>query len=111
MGGSHSNNSYSDGVRSGKIIKLSKSGFFWKTYEGEMLCDGLSQSKTQNGDVHSVANVWRFSIDGKNSNADEIAQKIKNNMSEGKSTEVNYLVPYIATPCRGSTQFYVQSIK
>lgn len=49
---------YSEGERTGVLVKLSKKGFIWKTWEGEMNLGGMS---VDGGGV-AVPNIWRFSV-------------------------------------------------
>lgn len=49
---------YSEGERTGVIVKLSKKGYVWKTWEGEMNLGGMSV----NGGGTAIPNRWRFSI-------------------------------------------------
>lgn len=49
---------YSDGVKTGTLIKVTKKGFIFKTYEGQINLGGM----VSNGDGGMVANIWSFSI-------------------------------------------------
>jgi uncharacterized protein YpmS len=73
--------SYSNGTRTGIVIKLSHKGYLFKTYEGELNLGGVSE-----GDGTIMPNhIWSFSID-KNDIAiyDAITQ------SEGKHVRLYY---------------------
>jgi len=49
---------YSEGTRSGILTKVSKKGFIFKTYEGELIVGGLNQ-----GDGAIMpASVFKFSV-------------------------------------------------
>ncbi|MES2134076.1 MAG: 6-phosphogluconate dehydrogenase [Bacteroidota bacterium] len=49
---------YSDGARTGVVIKASHKGFVFKTYEGELNLGGISE-----GDGTIMPNrIWKFSI-------------------------------------------------
>jgi hypothetical protein len=53
---------YSEGTRSGILTKVSKKGFIFKTYEGELIVGGLNQ-----GDGAILpATVFKFSVRDKN---------------------------------------------
>ena len=49
---------YSSGTRTGVVIKVSKKGYVFKTYEGELNLGGFSQGE---GTI-MVRNIWNFSI-------------------------------------------------
>jgi hypothetical protein len=53
--------SYSEGYRAGVVIKLSKRGYVFKTYEGELNVEGINANKTG-----SLTSVWEFSVDNSN---------------------------------------------
>ena len=114
MGNSIQIPSYSEGSYSGRIVKFSKSGYFWKTYEGEIICDGMKQVVSPNGESTSIANTLKFSIDSKSAkgeNIEDIAKNIQNNLDNGKPVRLAYWSPYIGFPCRGNTTYYVYDVK
>ena len=49
---------YSEGNRAGRLIKFSKKGFAFKTYEGELNLGGVN-TDMKNGLVN---NMWQFSV-------------------------------------------------
>ena len=54
---------YSDGFRTGVIQKASRKGIVWKSFEGELVQDGV-RSKVSSSDTGSritTTNVWAFS--------------------------------------------------
>ena len=52
----------SDGKRIGTLTKLSHSGAFIKSYEGELNLGGVRKHTDGEGRSTMVANVWRFSV-------------------------------------------------
>lgn len=104
---------YSEGTMTGRLTKLSKSGFYWKTWEGEMISDGLKEKKIENGTT-SIANTWDFSIDAKSAygeNMEQVAEQLQKKLDNGEPLTIKYWVPLIGFPCRGSTKHYVHEIK
>lgn len=51
--------SYSTGARTGVVIKVSKKGYIFKTYEGELNLGGLSEG---DGTIMPTR-IWKFSIE------------------------------------------------
>ena len=49
----------SEGERTGVIYKISKCGYFWKTWEGEMNLGGMSAMSAGKG---GSVNIWSFSV-------------------------------------------------
>lgn len=54
----NANITYSEGTRSDRIVKLSQKGLIWKTWEGEMIMDGMRTRNTPDGCTRSIANTW-----------------------------------------------------
>ncbi len=111
MGSSYS---YAEGSRTGRLTKLSRSGYLWKTWEGEMILDGLKTKRLENGHTASVANTWSFSIDaksGRGENALDIVNQLQKKLEAGEHITVSYWSPYLKFPCRGSTTNYILDAK
>ena len=72
---------YSDGHRSGNIIKISKKGWFYRTWEGEL---SLSLNDIDS-DGAVVARTWNFSVSD-----DNIAAAIEKAEKEGRRVTLHY---------------------
>lgn len=110
-------NTYSEGSRTGRLVKLSQKGLFWKTWEGEIIADGIKTTKSMNKDgqtfTSSVANTWSFSIDSKSDRGEDInaiVSDLQTILVNGESVTLNYWSPLIPFPCRGDTSYYVHKI-
>ena len=94
----------SSGVRRGTIHKLSEKGIVWKTYEGQMALEGITQSG---------ANVWNFSLDREAYNDEDIAQlaqDIRQYAETGTPVNVEYREPMRVWPWRADTRHLVQKV-
>lgn len=49
---------YSEGERTGVVTKISKKGFIWKTWEGELILGGMDSG----GEGALSGQTWKFSI-------------------------------------------------
>ena len=111
----HNMPTYAEGTVCGKINKFSLSGFFWKTYEGELVCEGLKQVRDINtGIISSTANTWHFSIDAKachGENIEDLCKKLQDALKSGQHINIVYLQPLIGLPHQGNTSCYVQKIE
>lgn len=74
---------YSDGYRTGTIQKISKTGLIFKSYEGELVMEGLKLRNAAN--ATTSGNVWRFSA-----RSDETYKRLEKAMLEGRVTTVRY---------------------
>ncbi len=85
---------YSDGFRSGELIKLSKKGVIFKTWEGE-ISQGISG-----------AQIFKFSVLDKEK---EVIQKLKD--LQGNYVKVKYVEKYITFPFWGDTKYFITDVE
>jgi hypothetical protein len=81
---------YSDGNRSGELIKLSHKGMLFKTWEGE-ISQGISG-----------AQIFKFSVLDSDQKVIEDLQKL-----EGKYVKVHYIERYKTFPWWGDTKYFI----
>ncbi|MFK7048778.1 6-phosphogluconate dehydrogenase [Flavobacterium columnare] len=86
--------SYSEGTRTGELIKFSRKGYIFKTWEGE-LSQGLSGNK-----------IFSFSI---LDNEDNTIQNLKN--LEGRYVKITYIERYKTFPWWGDTTYFVTNVQ
>lgn len=85
---------YSDGERSGELIKFSHKGVMFKTYEGE-LSQGISGAK-----------IFTFSILDKDEKVIEDLKKLS-----GQYVKVTYIERYKTFPWWGDTKYFVTHVQ
>ncbi|HWB62841.1 MAG TPA: hypothetical protein VG603_04965 [Chitinophagales bacterium] len=94
------NFTYSDGYRAGVLIRFSRTGFIFKTYEGELNLGGM-------GNVPNTAQMnqmWDFSVKNK-ATADALMHL------EGKRVSLHYREVLKNMPWQGHTHFFVDSVE
>ena len=94
------NFTYSEGNRAGVLIKFSKKGYVFKTYEGELNIGGL-------GNIPNTAQmnqIWDFSVRD-NSVADSLMKL------EGKKVSLHYREVLKNFVWDGDTKYFVDGIK
>ena len=85
---------YSDGVRSGELIKISKKGYVFKTWEGE-ISQGISG-----------AQIFKFSV----LDSDEkVIEDLK--ILQGQYVKVTYIERYRTFPWWGDTNYYIKEVQ
>jgi len=89
---------YSDGQRSGTLMKFSRKGIIWKSWEGELLLHDFRRSEGQG------SNIWEFSTMD-----DALAVKIEEAMKSGGSVTIGYH-QYLIAPVSQSTAYTAQSV-
>lgn len=88
------NTNYSEGVRSGELIRVSHKGILFKTWEGE-ISQGISG-----------AQIFSFSV------MDSEKQVIADlNQMEGQYVQVSYKELYKTFPWWGDSRFFITSVK
>lgn len=85
---------YSDGYRSGELIKISKRGVIFKTWEGK-ISQGVSDEQH-----------FEFSIESKNKNI--IEQLIE---LQGHKVNLTYIERYGTFAWMGDTKYYVTKVE
>lgn len=92
---------YSEGVRSGVLMKISKKGVIFKTHEGQLNIGGFDQTN----DI-GVSNVWEFSV------MDEaVLEEIESAMDNSQRVKLYYKEKYITLPWRGDTKYFVYEVE
>lgn len=96
----YTNYTFSEGTRTGYLIKTSRKGYIFKTYEGQLNLGGFGTDKS----TGLIGNIWNFSIDDV-----EMYQKIQS--FEGEKVTVSYKEINNAMPWQGETNYFVYDIK
>mgnify|MGYP006784434439 CR=1 FL=1 len=84
---------FSDGIRTGELIKFSHKGYIFKTWEGE-LSQGLSSSQK-----------FAFSV---MDNEPEVIEQLKNN--QGKFVRIEYIERYGTFSWWGDSNYYISKV-
>ena len=84
---------FSDGIRSGELIKFSHKGYIFKTWEGE-LSQGLSGSQK-----------FAFSV---MDNQPEVIEQMK--LNQGKFVKIEYIERYGTFSWWGETNYYITKV-
>ncbi len=94
---------FSEGKRAGELIKMSKKGVMFKTYEGQLNTGGFSEG---NGDITS--SIWHFSV---KSSDDEVLQDIDNAIDGGYRVKLYYEEKYMNVFFLGDTKYFVTKVE
>lgn len=95
------NANFSEGARSGVLMKLSKTGVVFKTNEGQLNIGGFDQTN----DI-GVSNVWEFSV------VDEkVLKDLNNAMDNSQRVKLLYHEKYVTLPWRGYTKQFVYEVQ
>lgn len=98
------NLNYSDGFRSGTVVKLSKKGTIFKTYEGQLLSGGLATG--EGGDIAS--NLWDFSVEKGDST---VLKAIEEAVDGSYRVKLRYHEKYFTFFWRGETKYFIYKVE
>lgn len=94
---------YSEGVRAGTVIKLSRKGVIFKTWEGQLNIRSFGAVRSEN----NLSEVFEFSIE---SDQEEIIRSLEEVSLSGERVNLHYVERYRALPWRGSTRYFVTKV-
>lgn len=92
--------SYSDGTRSGVLTKVSRKGYVFKTYEGEMNIGGFNQG---DGTIMPAV-IFKFSVTD-----DAIYHKLDS--LQGRKVVVTYNQVYKNFFWQGETDYFIHDVR
>jgi hypothetical protein len=90
------NMTYSSGTRSGQLMKLSKKGYMFKTYEGELFLGVFTSGQP----TVAPGNIWAFSVKNR-----KVYEQIQN--LEGRQVRLHYKEHFRTFPWQGDTRYFV----
>lgn len=103
-----STGSYSEGFRAGTVMKLSRKGVVFKTFEGQLNL-GMVLSEGSEGAAHTeVSNLWEFSVLRSDS---EVRKDLERVMLSGRRAKLHYEEKYMKLPWRGDTRYLVTAVE
>lgn len=85
---------YSEGVRSGELIKISNKGFLIKTWEGQ-ISQGISG-----------AQIFSFSVEDQHA---EVIEQLKE--YQGEYVKLHYVERYATFPWLGDTKYFIFQVE
>ena len=95
---------YSEGIRSGVVIKGSKKGIIFKTYEGQLNLLTFGASKNQN----LVAETFDFSVP---TSDDQVIKDLEAVSLSGERVSLHYVEKFVTFPWRGDTKYLVVKVE
>ena len=85
---------YSDGYRSGELIKITKKGVLFKTWEGK-ISQGVAEEQH-----------FEFSVESKNKDVIELLKEL-----QGRRVNLTYKERFGTFPWMGDTKYYVTKVE
>lgn len=95
---------YDEGVRAGVVLRISKQGILWKTYEGQLSIESFGALKH----VSPLAETFDFSVERKN---DSIVKQLEQVSLSGQRVNLRYIKRYTTFPWRGKTKYFIIGVE
>ncbi len=95
----YSNWVFSEGTRTGQLIKISKKGYVFKTYEGQLNLGGI-----EGGPEGMMGTIWNFSM-----KKEDMYHKLEE--LEGKKVMLRYKEINKSMPWQGDTNYFVYEVE
>ncbi|MEQ9593222.1 MAG: hypothetical protein RLN86_11505 [Cyclobacteriaceae bacterium] len=95
---------YDEGVRAGIVLRLSKKGMIFKTYEGQLNLQTFGALKG----ASPIAESFDFSVDGSDQ---ELIDKLEAVALSGERVNLHYVKKYWIFPWRGDTKYFITEVE
>ena len=96
---------YDEGVRAGNVVRISKKGIIYKTYEGQLNLQSFGALK---GSASPFLETFDFSVE---KNRPEIIRELEAVALSGERVNLHYIKRYTKFPWRGETKYFITSVE
>jgi hypothetical protein len=96
---------YDEGVRAGNVIRVSKKGVIFKTYEGQLNLQSFGALK---GSATPFSETFDFSVAN---NKPEVVRELEAVALTGERVNLHYIKRYNVFPWRGETKYFIVSVE
>ena len=95
---------YDEGVRAGNVLRISKKGILFKTYEGQLNLQTFGALKGANPIMES----FEFSVEG---DEEEVLRQLQTVALSGERVNLHYVKRYTTFPWRGETKYFITKVE
>lgn len=95
---------YDEGLRAGTVLRISKKGMFFKTYEGQLNLQTFGALKGANPIMES----FDFSVPA---SEEQVVKDLEAVALSGERVNLHYVKRYATFPWRGDTKYYVTRVE
>lgn len=96
---------YDEGVRAGVVVRISKKGVFFKTYEGQLNLESFGALK---GSASPFLQTFDFSVE---KNRPDIVKELEAVSLSGERVNLHYIKRYAKFPWRGETKYFITGVE
>jgi len=90
---------YSEGERVGNLVKFSRKGYVFKTWEGQINTGVSGVDATQ-----PLSTAWSFTVVDR-----DVIEKLRE--VEGKKVKLHYVEKYFVYVWQGDTKYFIKSVE
>jgi len=95
---------YDEGVRAGNVVRISKKGIMFKTYEGQLNLQSFGALKNNSPFVET----FDFSVE---KNKPGIIRELEAVALSGERVNLHYVKRYVRFPWRGETKYFITGVE
>lgn len=95
---------YDEGVRAGTILRISKKGMLFKTYEGQLNLETFGALKGAN----PIMEAFDFSVE---TSEEEVLKQLQEVALSGERVNLHYIKRYVTFPWRGDTKYFIVKVE
>jgi hypothetical protein len=95
---------YDQGVRAGSVVRISKKGIVFKTYEGQLNLQSFGALKG----TSPFAETFDFSVD---KSKPEVIRELEAVALSGERVNLHYVKRYAKFPWRGETKYFITGVE
>ena len=95
---------YDEGVRAGTVLRISKKGMIFKTYEGQLNVQTFGSFKGQN----PITEAFDFSVSAADT---DVVTELQEVALSGERVNLHYVARYAAFPWRGDTRYFITKVE
>jgi hypothetical protein len=95
---------YDQGVRAGNVVRISKKGIMFKTYEGQLDLQSFGALKG----VSPFAETFDFSVE---KSKPEVIRELEAVALSGERVNLHYIKRYSKFPWRGETKYFITGVE
>lgn len=95
---------YDEGIRAGTMLRISKKGMIFKTYEGQLNLQTFGALKGAN----PIMEAFDFSVE---SGEEQVIRDLQEAALSGERVNLHYIKRYTAFPWRGETKYFIVNVE
>jgi hypothetical protein len=93
-----------EGVMAGKVLRISKKGVIFKTYEGKLNLETFGALKG----TSPIAESFDFSVEG---DREDVIKQLEEVSLSGERVNLHFIKRYVRLPWRGDSKYFIVQVE